>query len=355
MSLEARGLRKSYGEFSLSLDFSVAPGETLVLVGPSGCGKTTALNLIAGLARPDGGDILIDGKVISDIPVWKRNISVVFQDLALFPHLNVGNNISYGPFIRGLPREERRRIREETLRITRLSGYEKRRISTLSGGERQRVAIARALAVNPSALLLDEPFSGLDAPLRRELRREFREIRGRSRAPWVFVTHDREEAAVLGDRIALLSRGRIVETGTGRDLFLAPQTEFGARFFGAGSALPCEIEGAEPGGVRVSSPLGRLLVPPGPVREAGALLFIPHEAFSPGVYPRRDSDGEVIGLTLIFRGSRFEGDRMVAELGLAGGERLWVNVPLRTELPPRDSPMAWRLDQKLLRLVRPGD
>jgi ABC-type Fe3+/spermidine/putrescine transport system ATPase subunit len=360
MGLEVRGIRKNYGEFSLALDFSVAPGETLALVGPSGCGKTTALNLIAGLARPDEGEITIDGKVVSNLPVWKRNISVVFQDLALFPHLNVGKNIGYGPFIRRFPREERRRILEETLRIIRLSGYEGRRIDTLSGGERQRVAIARALAVNPRALLLDEPFSGLDAPLRRELRREFREIRGGSRAPWVFVTHDREEAAVMGDRIILLSRGRIVEEGTGGELFLAPQTEFGANFFGAGGTLPCEFRGAEAGGTRVSSPLGELLVPPPSSYTPGSLLFVPHEALYPADRESRDFAGAGGGkapgpaVTLLFRGSVFEGERIVADLVLPGGGVFPVKTALRTRLPRAGDPMVWHIDQGLLRFVRPG-
>jgi putative spermidine/putrescine transport system ATP-binding protein len=215
----------------------VADGETLVLAGPSGCGKTTLLNLIAGLLQEDRGEILMDGENAAGLPPWKRNISVVFQDLALFPHLNVGNNIAYSSFIKGIKKAERRRIVEEALRLVRLPGCEKRRIDTLSGGERQRVAIARALAARPRLLLLDEPFSSLDAPLRREIQGEFRRIRSKSQAPCIFVTHDREEAAALGDRIALMDRGRIVETGTGRDLFLAPKTEFAAQFFGRGTAL----------------------------------------------------------------------------------------------------------------------
>jgi ABC-type Fe3+/spermidine/putrescine transport system ATPase subunit len=156
---------------------------------------------------------------------------VVFQDAALFPHLNAGGNVSYGPFIRGVPRKERRELAEKLLRLVRLEGYARRNVSTLSGGEKQRVAIARALAVSPAALLLDEPFSSLDAPLRRELREEFRDILSRAGAPCVFVTHDRDEAAVLGDRIALMRDGRVVETGTPEELFRSPKTEFGRAFF----------------------------------------------------------------------------------------------------------------------------
>jgi ABC-type Fe3+/spermidine/putrescine transport system ATPase subunit len=182
MSIEVKGVKKTYGNFSVSLDFSVDKGETLALVGPSGSGKTTALNLISGISAPEEGKIIVDGEDISALPPWKRNISVVFQDLALFPHLDVGGNIAYGLFVRKIPRKERQRIVEKTLDTVCLSGYARRRIDTLSGGEKQRVAIARALASMPRALLLDEPFSSLDAPLRKEMRREFLDIRSRSTA-----------------------------------------------------------------------------------------------------------------------------------------------------------------------------
>jgi len=224
--LKVTALKKTYGDFSLELDLSVGEGETLALVGPSGCGKTTALNLIAGLIEPESGSVIIDGNDITNLPAWKRNISVVFQDLALFPHLDVGGNIAYGLFIRGVPKKERRLIVEQTLEIVRLKGYEKRRIDTLSGGERQRVAIARALASSPRALLLDEPFSSLDAPLRKNLRNDFREIRSHSKAPCVFITHDREEALMLGDKVALMLDGRIVETFAAE-----PKTDFARQFF----------------------------------------------------------------------------------------------------------------------------
>jgi len=232
--LEVKALKKSYGDFSVSVDLSVGAGETLALVGPSGCGKTTTLNLIAGLIEPESGSTLIDGKDITRLPAWKRNISVVFQDLALFPHLDVGGNIAYGLFIRGVPKKDRRLIVEQTLEIVRLQGYSTRRIDTLSGGERQRVAIARALASSPRLLLLDEPFSSLDAPLRKDLRRDFLEIRSHSKAPCIFITHDREEALMLGDQIALMTDGRIVETAAGKKLLSAPKTDFAREFFGEG-------------------------------------------------------------------------------------------------------------------------
>ena len=238
MSLEARSLTKSYGDFRIFLDLKVDEGETLVLVGPSGSGKTTAINLISGLVAPDSGTLISNGEDISTLPCWKRNISIVFQDLALFPHLDVGGNIAYGLKIRKIPKEERKKIIEEMLSLVRLPGYASRKVHTLSGGERQRVAIARSLALEPRALMLDEPFASLDTPLRMQMRKEFLAIRSLSRSPCIFVTHDREEAAMLGDRIALMHQGHIVETGTAEELFNSPKTDFAFKFFGGEKTLP---------------------------------------------------------------------------------------------------------------------
>jgi ABC-type Fe3+/spermidine/putrescine transport system ATPase subunit len=270
---------------------------------------------------------------------------VVFQDLALFPHLDVGKNVAYAPFIRGVPKPERRRIVAEALEQVRLSGYEGRRVDTLSGGERQRVAIARALAMRPRAMLLDEPFSSLDAPLRRSLRAEFRGIPGRSGIPCLFVTHDREEAAALGGRIALMSAGRIVETGAPRELFLSPATEFGARFFGAGLVLDCSVLGPAPGGILVDSPLGRLLVPPGTDYKPGRpLVFVPRDALSvaPGGQGNRMA---------LCRSSVFAGDRLTLELELPGGIPCAVETAARSDPPPGGSPVALAVEEALLRFV----
>jgi ABC-type Fe3+/spermidine/putrescine transport system ATPase subunit len=351
MALNVEGLQKRYGNFLVDVDFFVADGETLVLAGPSGCGKTTVLNLVAGFVEEDAGSILLDGKPVNQLPPWKRHVSVVFQDLALFPHLNVGNNVGYGPFIRGISHGKRRRLIEDALAIVRLSGYAKRRVHTLSGGERQRVAIARALATEPRALLLDEPFSSLDAPLRRELRKEFREIGAKSPAPRIFVTHDREEAAVLGDRIALMSAGRILETGSARDLFLAPKTEFGARFFGAGSVFPCTVTGETPDGWRIASPLGSLLVPRGDYHPDSPRIFIPRDALSPAEGPGGGGGNPVL-ITVRFKAGVFEGDRVILDAEAPGEIPLQATGGLRTELPPKNTPVTWRLDQSLIRLVR---
>jgi ABC-type Fe3+/spermidine/putrescine transport system ATPase subunit len=319
MSLNVTGLKKTFGEFSVSLDFNVDPGETLALVGPSGSGKTTALHLVAGLSMPDSGKVISNKEDISALPCHQRNISLVFQDLALFPHLDVGGNIAYGLVIRKVPRKERLRIINENLELVRLNGYASRRIHTLSGGERQRVAIARALASKPRALLLDEPFSSLDLPLRKKLRREFLEIRSRSNAPCIFVTHDREEAALLGNRLALMNEGRIVECGTGRDLFLAPKTEFAARFFGAGQVLPCRVLRTGSDGLEVSTPLGKLTVPnfETDLKQEQAKIFVPHDAIS-----FQNRGGAFKSFNARFSNAFFEGARTTVKLFLAPWEDL---------------------------------
>ncbi|MDR2394794.1 MAG: ABC transporter ATP-binding protein [Treponema sp.] len=354
MTLEVAHLSKTYGDLSICLDLAVAEGETLVLVGPSGCGKTTALHLIAGLIQAEQGNLRSNGEDISHLPPWKRHIALVFQDLALFPHLDVGKNIAYGLFIQGIAKRERRRRVEALLQILHLPGYAKRRISSLSGGERQRIAIARALAASPRALLLDEPFSSLDAPLRRAIRQEFLDVRLESKVPCIFVTHDREEAAILGDRIALMAKGRIVETGSSRDVFLFPKTETAARFFGAGQVLECTILGGSPQEIRVSSPLGEFSVPRDEAYDPKRpLVFIPRDALFLAGKERFHPGAGYIVLRALFHKHIFEGERLTLEVEGPHKTRMRVDASLRTEIPPRGSPLGIYLDQRLLRFVKP--
>ena len=368
MSLEVIGLRKTWGDFSLSIDMSVGMGETLALVGPSGSGKSTALNLIAGLAEPDSGKVISNGKDISGLPCWKRNISIVFQDLALFPHLDVKGNIAYGLAIQKISKEKRRQIVDDMLKLVRLPGYESRRIDTLSGGERQRVAIARSLATSPQALLLDEPFSSLDAPLRKALNMEFLSIRSHSQAPCIFVTHDKEEAVLLGDRIAVMSEGVILETGTGRDIILEPKNKFTARFFGAGQVLPCKIIGKRNAGIEVSSPLGILIIPIySRYNPLSPKLFIPHDAvhideFSGNEVP--DAAG-TRKLRARYINSLFDGRRLILNCLInppkmaEENDSTVQNEPMAFEIisearirpPSPDSPLCFSIDQSLLRFV----
>lgn len=325
MSVVVNALRKNYGQFSVDIDFKINDGETLVLAGPSGCGKTTALRMIAGLVIPDSGTILLDDVDVQDIPAWKRNIGVVFQDLALFPHLSVGGNVAYGPFVRGVGKMERERIVETCLAQARLEGYAKRRVDTLSGGERQRAAIARALAASPSALLMDEPFSSLDAPLRRELRLEFRELRERVEYPCLFVTHDREEAATVGDRVAIMNAGRVIEIGKPRELFLSPKTAFAARFLDAGAVLDAEVLEKVDGKERVRSVVGITTIKSGG-EDTGKkrTMLLPRDALH-----LVSAEAASAVCRAMVRSSVFSGEREILSVELANGATLKVEAPGR--------------------------
>ena len=353
MALEAKGIKRSYGDFSISLDLAVDNGETLALVGPSGSGKTTALSLIAGLSKMEEGQLFIDGEDISALPAWKRNISIVFQDLALFPHLDVGGNIDFALRIGKRPKPEREKTVEALLDLVRLGSYASRKIHTLSGGEKQRVAIARSLASKPRALLLDEPFSSLDTPLRSEMRREFLDIRSRSDAPCVFVTHDREEAAMLGHRLALMADGRIVETGSARELFLFPKTEFAARFFASGQVLPSRAMGKRPGGIEVASPLGTLTIPSHleNVPLTGK-VFIPNDAVS---LSKREEAGWK-SFCARCTDTIFEGSKLVLKLQLVAEEKITLPFEVisnpRTEPPRPGSTVDFWVNESLLRFVK---
>jgi putative spermidine/putrescine transport system ATP-binding protein len=257
------GLSKTYpGAGRPAVDrvsFSLERGEMLALLGPSGCGKTTILRMIAGLVEPSGGRILIDGRDVSHIPVHRRAIGMVFQSYALFPHMNVAQNVAFGLEMRGVGRAEREERVRKALELVKLSGLEERRISQLSGGQQQRAAIARSLVIEPALLLLDEPLSNLDAKLRDEMRDEIRDIQARTRITTIFVTHDQAEALSMADRVGVMSNGLLEQVGAPREIFDRPRTEFVARFIGAGNFLSG----------RVSAPGTALVDGLGPIRFAG--------------------------------------------------------------------------------------
>ncbi len=219
----------------LSLD--VRPGECLGLLGPSGCGKTTVLNLIAGFLRLDGGSISIDGARIDDVAPHRRNIGLVFQSYALFPHLTVGANVAFGLRMRRLPRSEIGSRVTEVLRLVQLEALEARKPAELSGGQQQRVALARALVIRPRVLLLDEPLSNLDANLREELRFEIRRVQRAVGTTTIFVTHDQHEAMVVADRIAVLRSGRLEQLGAPADVYRSPERVFVATFMGQANLI----------------------------------------------------------------------------------------------------------------------
>lgn len=232
MGLVIKKLEKAYPEFYMDISLEVKKGELLTLLGPSGCGKTTTLNLIAGFLIPDRGKIILNGTDITALPPHKRKIGIVFQDYALFPHMNVYKNIAFGLKMAGFDEKHIRKRVEELLKLTRLLGYEQRNVTTLSGGEQQRVALARALAPHPELILLDEPLSALDAKLRKELRGEVRRIIKEIALTTIYVTHDQEEAMALSDRIAVMKEGKIEQIGTPFEIYNRPETSFVAEFVG---------------------------------------------------------------------------------------------------------------------------
>jgi multiple sugar transport system ATP-binding protein len=214
------------------LSLSVAPGESLALLGPSGCGKTTTLRLLAGLDPVSGGRVVLDGEDVTRRPAGQRQVAMVFQSYALYPHLTVVSNLELGLEVRGVAAAERHRRIAEVLALLQLEGLELRRPSQLSGGQRQRVALARALLRQPRLMLLDEPMSNLDAQLRDQLRPELRDLLRRAGHPVIHVTHDQQEAMGLADRIALLNNGVLQQVGTPQELYHRPANLFVARFLG---------------------------------------------------------------------------------------------------------------------------
>jgi len=234
MYLELKHVNKAYGDFKASDDvsFDVEKGELTALLGPSGSGKTTILRMIAGLEKADGGEIIIDGKQVNDIPASERGIGFVFQNYALFRYMTVYDNIAFGLQVRKAARSEIEARVHELLALTELDGLEKRYPNELSGGQRQRVAFARALAPEPKLLLLDEPFAAIDAKVRKGLRQWLREMIHRVGITSIFVTHDQEEAVEVADEIVVINQGRVEQEGSPYDIYKTPQTAFVSRFVG---------------------------------------------------------------------------------------------------------------------------
>ena len=236
------GLAKRFGASVVfeDLSFEIDDGEFITLLGPSGCGKSTLLRCLAGLERPDSGNIYVNGEDITHTKPQKRGIGMVFQSYALFPNMTVAENIAFGLKMQGLPKTEILHRAAQAIRTVELTGNEKKYPSQLSGGQRQRVALARALVMKPRILLLDEPLSALDARIRRNLRDEIRSIQREMHLTTIFVTHDQEEAMTMSDRIFLMNKGKFVQIGTPEEVYLSPADEFAARFIGSYNLLTRE-------------------------------------------------------------------------------------------------------------------
>jgi len=252
-TIELRSVTKRFGGAAVvdRVSFTVEAGTLVTLLGPSGCGKTTTLRMIAGLETPSDGQVLIGGRDVTARAASERNVSLVFQSYALFPHLTVLDNVAYGPRARGARLADAHARARDTLALVGLSGLEARLPAQLSGGQQQRVALARALVLEPGALLFDEPLSNLDARLRRRVRDEIRALQRRLGLSVVYVTHDREEALAVSDRIIVMDHGRIVEEGPPIELFESPRTRFVAEFLAEANIVPGRLLAAHGDGADV--------------------------------------------------------------------------------------------------------
>ena len=245
ISLELKNIKKSFqeGEDVLeSICLTAKKGEFVTLLGSSGCGKTTTLRIIAGLEQPDSGQVFLNGKDVTSLEPNQRNVNTVFQNYALFPHMNVADNIGYGLKLKKSPKAEISRRVKEMLELVQLSGFEKRKPSELSGGQRQRVAIARALVNNPEVLLLDEPLGALDLQLRRAMQHELKRLQKKLGITFIYITHDQEEAINMSDTIAVMNHGRFEQIGTPDEIYNHPKTSYVATFVGNANILTGVVE-----------------------------------------------------------------------------------------------------------------
>jgi spermidine/putrescine ABC transporter ATP-binding subunit len=343
--LTLTGIEKRYGPTVAvgPVDIDVRAGEFLTLLGPSGCGKTTTLHIVAGLVQPDGGRVAMNGHDITDLEPKDRDMGVVFQSYALFPHKTVYDNIAFGLRMRRVPKAKIADSVRDVLDVVGLPGVEARYPRQLSGGQRQRVAVARALVFHPKVLLLDEPLSNLDAVLRKHMRRELRRIQQRAGITAIFVTHDQDEAFEMSDRVILMNRGRIEQVGSPEELYDAPRTRFAAEFIGEANVIPGEVVG-------VSGETAAVQVAPGIVFQARAT-----DATAVGgrvqvvVRPERvgllrESSGrDCVAGRIVER--VFSGDTVRFAVELDGG------VTLRSTKPNADAFRALRTDERIW--VRP--
>jgi putative spermidine/putrescine transport system ATP-binding protein len=332
--VELVDLRRSYGSVRAldGLTLDLRPGELVALLGPSGCGKTTALRSLAGLERPDGGRILVDGQDISDIPASRRDMGMVFQAYSLFPHMTARENVAFGPRLRGVGSAERRRVADRFLELVGLAERAGRYPHQLSGGQQQRVALARALAIGPRVLLLDEPLSALDAKVRSTLRDEIRRLQLELGTTTLFVTHDQDEALAMADRVAVMHAGRLEQVAAPAELYERPRTPRVAEFVG----LSNRLRGEARGGVATVLGTGVPLLE-GSVTEGPVTVLVRPEAV--GLHPDPSGVGRVVAASFLGPIGRVQvrlpdDTLLLAQVPSADVSRFGHGDPVRISLQP---------------------
>jgi spermidine/putrescine transport system ATP-binding protein len=337
IDVELKNVSKRFGNV-LAVDdisFQVKQGKFLTLLGPSGCGKTTTMRVIAGLETPTQGQVLIRGRDVTLFPPYKRDISLMFQSYALFPHKDIFNNVAFGLKYRKVPTEERKKKVKDVLDMVHLPGIESRYPKQLSGGQQQRVALARALVVNPAVLLLDEPLSNLDLKLRERMRVELKQIQEQVGITFIFVTHDQEEALTLSDTIAVMEAGRIVQMGVPREIYEHPKTEFVARFIGQSNILDGKVRSCKESEIEIETEKGlRLQATVAGHVPVGKELAVQLRAERVHVYPKgEDGTRHELSYSGVIDRTVYAGSLVQYYVRLENGEMILSIRPTTIETP----------------------
>jgi len=343
--LIVRNVSKRFGATTVldRIDLTIRRGELVTLLGPSGCGKTTLLRVVAGLAQPDQGQVELAGRDITTAPPHRRNVGVVFQNYALFPHLTVAGNVAFGLKVRGAAKAEVDKAVERALSLVKLSHLAGRRISALSGGQQQRVALARAIAVEPDVLLFDEALSALDRKLREEMQTELRRLLQEVGATAVFVTHDQDEALTMSDRVAVMNRGRIEQCAEPKVIYARPATLFTLRFVGLCTQIAGRVTASSNGICDVDTPVGRIAAHGSFIAGAPVIVATRPEnvrTAEVGLGPFNSATGRVRAVT-------FRGSRTLVEVDAGCAAPLLAELPGQSEMPAAGDPirMHWPAHQ----------